>query len=66
MRLVDAEKVIEQLEKLDVENQSCQNCKYIKECDDMQEKYNPSEKADLCAMLTRIKAIEIVKKGSSE
>ena len=66
----DIDKVVEQLNNSDVGTMFCGECKYAKECetiaDEMLEKYELNDRVDLCAMVMRTKAIEIVKKGSAE
>ena len=66
----DIDKVVEQLNNLDAGTLFCSQCKYVKECetitDEMMEKYELNDKVDLCAMVMKTKAIEIVKKGGLE
>lgn len=66
----DIDKVVEQLNNLDVGTLFCSQCKYVKECetiaDEMMEKYELNDRVDLCAMVMKTKAIEIVKKGGAE
>lgn len=63
----DIDKVVKQLDNSDVGTMFCSQCKYAKECetiaDEMLEKYELNDRVDLCAMVMKTKAIEIVKKG---
>lgn len=66
----DINRVVEQLESLDVGTMYCKQCKHSKECDsiakDMLKKDELDARKDLCAMLMKSKAIEIVKGGGAE
>ena len=63
----DIDKVVKQLSNLDVGTSFCSQCKYAnaKECetiaDEMLKKHELNDRVDLCAMLMKTKAIEIVK-----
>lgn len=57
------EKIIEKLEELNIENQSCSKCTYREECDTMQEKNDIADNVCLCTMLMKLKARESEKHG---
>lgn len=43
----------------------CSQCKYVKECETIADEIlELNDRVDLCAMVMKTKAIEIVKKGS--
>lgn len=58
----DVDKVVERLGKIKTDN-SCRDCIYREKCDKVQEFYEPNEKVDLCALVTKELAKEIVKSG---
>lgn len=60
------EKILEKLEGMNIENQSCDKCVYIKECDYMQEKNDIADNVCLCTMLMKLKAVEIVEQAAAE
>ena len=66
----DVDRVLKQLSDLDVGTMFCSECKYAEECeaiaDEMLEKHKLDDRVDLCAMLMKTKAIEIVKKRGTE
>lgn len=66
----DIDKVVKQLDNSDVGTMFCSQCKYAKECetiaDEMLEKYELNDRVDLCAMVMKTKAIEIVKGGGTD
>lgn len=58
------DKIVEQLEQLPIGTVLCDKCAYREECDDIQEKYDPDDNTDLCTMVAKSLAIEIVKGGT--
>ena len=58
------DKIVEQLESLNIGTVLCDKCEYRKDCDEFVEECNPSDWIDLCGMVTKLKAIEIVKGGA--
>ena len=60
------EKIIEKLQELNIEKQSCSKCAYREECDAMQEKNDIADDVCLCTMLMKLKAIEIVKQAAEK
>ena len=60
----DIDKIVEQLKQLSIGTVLCDKCEYREKCDDIQEKYNPDDDTDLCTMVAKSLAIEIVKGGA--
>lgn len=58
------DKIVEQLKQLSIGTVLCDKCEYREKCDDIQEKYNPDDDTDLCTMVAKSLAIEIVKGGA--
>lgn len=65
-RRTPLEDIVEQLEGLTVGTVLCDKCEYREKCDDIQEKYNPDDDTDLCTMVAKSLAIEIVKGNYDE
>ena len=59
------DKIVEQLKQLSIGTVLCDKCEYREKCDDIQEKYNPDDDTDLCTMVAKSLAIEIVKSGGA-
>lgn len=60
----DPDKIVEQLKQLSIGTVLCDKCEYREKCDDIQEKYDPDDNTDLCTMVAKSLAIEIVKRGA--
>lgn len=59
------DKVVKQLKQLSVGTVLCDKCEYREKCDDIQEKYDPDDNTDLCTMVAKSLAIEIVERGGA-